>query len=36
MTLAGIRALADFVKAVGLPTTLMEMEITDESICGYL
>lgn len=32
LALAGIDALADFIKEVGLPTTLTEMGITDEGI----
>lgn len=32
LALAGINALADFIKEVGLPTTLTEMGITDEGI----
>lgn len=32
LALAGIDALADFIREIGLPTTLTEMKITDESI----
>lgn len=32
LALAGINALADFIKEIGLPTTLTEMGITDESV----
>lgn len=32
LAIAGIDALTDFIKEVGLPTTLTEMGITDESI----
>lgn len=32
VALAGIQALADFIKEIGLPTTFREMGITDESV----
>jgi len=32
LALAGIDALTDFIKEVGLPTTLTEIGITDEGI----
>lgn len=34
LALAGIEALADFIKEIGLPTTLTEMGITDKEILG--
>ena len=32
LALAGVEALADFIKEIGLPTTLTEMEITDKGM----
>lgn len=30
LALAGVKALADFIREIGLPTTLTEMGITDK------
>lgn len=34
--LAGINALAAFIKEMGLPASFREMGITDDSILGYI